>query len=137
MGVVCLGCFCVCLVVWVLFLSCASIPGRFSKQSLQFPVVDRPCLVLVRHCGKKTCLLGFLRQGSGRCIRASCPPPCTTLSFRQSTRILQVPNERTSYLGAVLNDTVLFMPVVACVGTIELSSAGGQQTKLLVSMCMD
>ena len=37
----------------VLFLSCVSIPGRFSKQSLQFPVVDRPCLVLVRHCRKK------------------------------------------------------------------------------------
>ena len=39
--------------LWVLFLSCVSIPGRFSKQSLQFPVVDRPCLVLVRHCRKK------------------------------------------------------------------------------------
>ena len=48
MGVVWLGCFCVCLVVWVLFFVCVSIPGRFSKQSLQFPVVDRPCLVLVR-----------------------------------------------------------------------------------------
>ena len=51
-----LGCFCVCLVVWVLFLSCGSIPGRFSKQSLQFPVVDRPCLVLVRHCREKKIL---------------------------------------------------------------------------------
>ena len=39
--------------MWVLFFVCVSIPGRFSKQSLQFPVVDRPCLVLVRHCRKK------------------------------------------------------------------------------------
>ena len=54
MGVGFLGCVCVCLVVWVFFLSWVCFQGDFRKQSLQFPVVDRPCLVLVRHCRKKT-----------------------------------------------------------------------------------
>ena len=35
-GVVCLGCFCVRLVVWVLFLSCASILGDFQSSLYNF-----------------------------------------------------------------------------------------------------
>ena len=47
-----------CFCLWFCF------QGDFRKQSLQFPVVDRPCLVLVRHCRKKKlgatdCVSGF------------------------------------------------------------------------------
>ena len=52
-GVLC--CLCVVVGVFVGVGSCfafASHQGDF-KSVLPFPVVDRPCLVLVRHCRKK------------------------------------------------------------------------------------
>ena len=41
------------LVVWVLFFVLGFASREIWTQSIQFPVVDRPCLVLVRHCRKK------------------------------------------------------------------------------------
>ena len=51
-GLCCLWCCCGCWVCFVCFVFCFFTREIFF-QSLPFPAVDRPCLVLVRHCRKK------------------------------------------------------------------------------------
>ena len=52
----CLG-LCVCVVGCCLFLGGFVVgfflPGKFDLNHMLIPVVDRPCLALVRHCRKK------------------------------------------------------------------------------------